>query len=106
MKISIITIVINTLLCSIILAVVDNKRKQVDLPEEYKLITKDTPIQGYYDKDSVLHIEFNHSKIKTEYKIELELVDQDNIKVYSLSNDRIYYTTRDSLLQTLDLDNL
>ena len=33
---------------------------KIDLPEEYKLIDKYTPLQGYYDKDSILHIEFNH----------------------------------------------
>lgn len=42
--------------------------------------------------------------IKTEYK--LELVNQTEIKVYSVSNDTVYHTTRDSLIKTLDLDNL
>lgn len=32
----------------------------INLPEEYKLITKDTPIRGYMNKDSVLVIEFVH----------------------------------------------
>ncbi len=37
----------------------DNNSK-TDLPEEYKLITKDTPIRGCMNKDSVLVIEFVH----------------------------------------------
>lgn len=32
---------------------------KVDLPEEYKLITKDTPIQGYMRGDTLV-IEFKH----------------------------------------------
>lgn len=35
------------------------KQPKVELPEEYKLITKDTPIQGYYRNDSLI-IEFKH----------------------------------------------
>lgn len=34
-------------------------RQKVDLPEEYKLITPQTPIRGYYKNDT-LHIEFVH----------------------------------------------
>lgn len=32
---------------------------KIDLPEEYELITKDAPIQGYY-KNNTLVIEFKH----------------------------------------------
>jgi hypothetical protein len=38
----------------------DDKPK-IDLPEEYKMIDKSTAIQGYFDKDSILHIEFDNS---------------------------------------------
>jgi hypothetical protein len=34
---------------------------KVELPEEYKMIDKSTAIQGYFDKDSVLHIEFDNT---------------------------------------------
>jgi len=36
------------------------QNSKVNLPEEYKLITKDTPIKGYMNKDSILVIEFVH----------------------------------------------
>lgn len=42
----------------------DLHKPKVDLPEEYKLITKDTPIRGHFDKDSTLVIEFNYYKYK------------------------------------------
>lgn len=32
----------------------------IELPEEYKLINKNDTLRGYFDKDSVLHIEFNN----------------------------------------------
>lgn len=38
----------------------DDKPK-IDLPEKYKMIDKSTAIQGYFDKDSILHIEFDNS---------------------------------------------
>lgn len=37
-----------------------NKNSNVELPEEYKLITKETPIQGVYKNDT-LFIEFKHN---------------------------------------------
>ncbi len=36
-------------------------QNKIDLPEEYKLINKSTPIIGYFDKDSIFHIEFDNS---------------------------------------------
>lgn len=78
--------------------------QKIDLPEEYKLITNKTPIQGYFSKDSILHIEFKHSKIKTEYTI--ELIDQDSIKIYSVSNDTIYKCLYTEMEQVIELDNL
>lgn len=42
------------------LSILHNIRSpKIDIPEEYKLITKDTPIQGYY-KNNTLVIEFKH----------------------------------------------
>ena len=37
------------------------QQPKINLPEEYKMIDKSTAIQGYFDKDSVLHIEFDNS---------------------------------------------
>lgn len=36
-----------------------DKQPKVDLPEEYREITRDTPIQGHFEGD-VLVIEFKH----------------------------------------------
>ena len=33
---------------------------KVELPEEYKTIDSTDCLKGYFDKDSVLHIEFNN----------------------------------------------
>lgn len=33
---------------------------KVELPEEYKAITPNDTLQGHFDKDSVLQIEFKH----------------------------------------------
>ena len=42
----------------VFITMVSNKPK-VDLPEEYMLITEDTPIKGYYKNDT-LHIYFDN----------------------------------------------
>jgi hypothetical protein len=50
--------------CYSVVVIFDGKDPQqpqkVDLPEEYKLITKDTPIQGYMRGDTLV-IEFKHN---------------------------------------------
>ena len=38
-----------------------NNQQKVELPEEYKLITKEDTLVGYYKNDT-LHIEFKHFK--------------------------------------------
>jgi CMP-N-acetylneuraminic acid synthetase len=43
-------------------------------------------------------------EIKTEYKI--ELINQDTIKVYSVSNDTIYICKMDKLVEVIEKDNL
>ena len=43
-------------------------------------------------------------EIKTEYKI--ELINQTNIKVYSVSNDTTYNTTLNKLVEVIEKDNL
>jgi hypothetical protein len=40
---------------------IESKQTKINLPKEYKMIDKSTAIQGYFDKDSVLHIEFDNS---------------------------------------------
>ena len=42
-------------------------------------------------------------KIKTEYW--LELVNQDSVKIYSLSNKRLYVVPVENILDTLEADN-
>jgi hypothetical protein len=41
---------------------------------------------------------------KTEYKI--ELINQTEIKVYSVSNDTTYICTMDKLVEVIEKDNL
>ena len=40
---------------------INENKPKINLPEEYKLIDDQTPIKGYFDKDLVLHIEFDNS---------------------------------------------
>lgn len=48
--------------------------------------------------------ENKQKEIKTEYKI--ELINQTNIKVYSVSNDTTYICTLDKLVEVIEKDNL
>jgi len=43
-----------------------NKKEscKIDLPEEYKLITPNDTLKGYFDSSRVLHIEFNNQRNK------------------------------------------
>jgi len=43
----------------LVLVIIKIDSPQIDLPEEYELITPNTPIQGTY-KDGTLIIEFKH----------------------------------------------
>lgn len=50
----------------IIITNLDNKQEttntpKVILPEEYMLMSANTPIIGYYDENNTIHIEFDHS---------------------------------------------
>lgn len=42
--------------------------------------------------------------IKTEYKI--ELINQDSIKIYSVSNDTVYKCLYTDMEKVIELDNL
>ncbi len=58
----------------------------INLPEEYKLIDKSTAIIGYFDKDSILHIEFDNS-IKFKWGGSESDIPQDGIRQLQLSTN-------------------
>lgn len=61
-------------------------QNKIDLPEEYKLIDKSTPITGYFDKDSIFHIEFDNS-IQFEWEGLEKDIPQDGIQQLQLSTN-------------------
>lgn len=80
-----------SLICLLTVNYINNKAvKHIDLPEEYKLITKDTPIRGYFTKDSVLVIEFDHN-IQFEWEgAQSDIPSQGNIQVSGKINNIVY----------------
>lgn len=54
-------------------------------------------------KNDISHI-ISKENIKEEYKI--ELIDQDSIKVYSISNDTVYKGTIEEFHEIVHMDNL
>ena len=64
----------------------DLKQPKIDLPEEYKMIDKSTAIQGYFDKDSVLHIEFDNS-IQFKWEGLEKDIPEDGIQQLQLSTN-------------------
>ena len=68
---------------------------KVDSPEEYKQITKSDNLKGYFDKDSILHIEFDHDNNGIKFiwnddeesipadgsLIRLEFTDENNVYI-------------------------
>ena len=64
----------------------DLKQPKIDLPEEYKLIDKSTAIIGYFDKDSVLHIEFDNS-IQFKWEGLEKDIPEDGIQQLQLSTN-------------------
>lgn len=71
-------------------------QSKIDLPEEYKLIDKSTPIIGYIDNDSILHIEFDHS-IQFKWEGSESDIPQDGIRQLQLSTNEntVYLNTVD-----------
>ena len=61
-------------------------QNKIDLPEEYKLIDKSTPITGYFDKDSILHIEFDNS-IQFKWEGLESDIPQDGVQQLQLSTN-------------------
>ena len=59
---------------------------KINLPEEYKMIDKSTAIQGYFDKDSVLHIEFDNS-IQFKWEGLEKDIPEDGIQQLQLSTN-------------------
>ena len=64
----------------------DLKQPKIDLPEEYKMIDESTAIQGYFDKDSVLHIEFDNS-IQFKWEGLEKDIPEDGIQQLQLSTN-------------------
>lgn len=64
----------------------DLKQPKINLPEEYKMIDKSTAIQGYFDKDSVLHIEFDNS-IQFKWEGLEKDIPKDGIQQLQLSTN-------------------
>ncbi len=55
------------MMTALILRPKQTKSAKVELPEEYKAIDSTDCLKGYFDKDSVLQIEFNKTgKLKTK----------------------------------------
>ena len=61
-------------------------KPKINLPEEYKMIDKSTAIQGYFDKDSVLHIEFDNS-IQFKWEGLEKDIPEDGIQQLQLSTN-------------------
>ena len=85
MKTSTTLILIGLILLFISYTIPSNQVK-IDLPEEYKLIDKSTAIQGYFDKDSVLHIEFDNS-IQFKWEGLEKDIPEDGIQQLQLSTN-------------------
>lgn len=64
----------------------DLKQPKIDLPEEYQMIDKSTAIIGYFDKDSVLHIEFDNS-IQFKWEGLEKDIPEDGIQQLQLSTN-------------------
>lgn len=76
----------------------------IEIVDEY--IEESRPKTGIAFKEESIVMGKAHRfpDIKVEYYI--ELVNQTECKVYSLSNNLLYETTYDSLIYTLEIDNL
>lgn len=59
---------------------------KINLPEEYKNINPSTPILGYFDKDSILHIEFDNN-IKFEWEGLERDIPKDGIRTLQLTTE-------------------
>lgn len=41
---------------------------------------------------------------RAEY--EIDLINQDSVRIYSVENNKVYYTSPDSIVYILEIDNL
>ncbi len=75
------------LCCAIfLLGTMHKDNTKIDLPEESKLISTDTPIIGYFDKDSILHIEFDN-RIRFEWEGLERDIPNDGIRELQLTTE-------------------
>lgn len=103
--------ILYTIVCIILgfaLGVDINSTPKVDLPEEYKAITDQDNLKGYYYKD-VLHLYFanpdNSVLGETEYM--LELTTTDSVIIQSVGDgNKLYTVPFNKLEETIELDNL
>ena len=73
------------------LAYLFNKNISVDLPEKHKTIVPSDRIIGYYDQDSILHIEFDNS-IQFEWEgLEKDIPEVgDYIQITGIDENIVY----------------
>lgn len=68
---------------------------KVDLPEEYKLITKQDKLSGYY-KDNTLVIEFNNPQSVFIWEGDIKDINTNNtVQVSAIRNDSIFLNPLD-----------
>ena len=79
------------------------KKIQRDIVLFYLVLFLVTIYFGNHIKNDILEL-FNNDDIKTEYKI--ELINQDSINVYSISNDTVYKGTVEEFEEIVHMDNL
>lgn len=66
-------------------------QNKIDLPKEYKTIDSTTPIIGYFDKDSILHIEFDNT-IQFKWEGLEKDIPKDGIrKLHLATNENTIY---------------
>lgn len=70
---------------------------KVVIPEEYMLMSYDTPIIGYYDKNHTLHIEYDNSIIFKWEGLERDIPkDGEYIQITGTNENTIYLNPIDN----------
>ena len=93
----------NIIIFYIMTNTVNYKKVQWDIVLFYIALFLISMYFGNHVRKDILEL-FNNNDIKTEYKI--ELVDQDSINVYSISNDTVYKGTVEEFHEIVHIDNL
>lgn len=85
---------------------IEKRQPQIDLPEEYKEITYQDELKGFFDQDSVLHIEFNNKinyfNDEPDYTLELHKDGTVTLKGY----DTYPHVNIEDLKEIIEKDNL